>query len=449
MGLWHNARLLALLANTLIMAAVLGLLAATLSWVIAQPYFELHHVQLGAAPGSALRHVNKPGLVESVQKAPSGNFFTVDMNGIKAAVKEVPWVRNATVRRLWPDTLVVMLEEHRAAALWEDSRLVNVYGELFTANLDEAVEDGPLPQLGGPDGSELEVLRRYQEIQTLVEPLGVPVVAVNLSARLAWTVKMDDGTELLVGKNIGVPIADRISRWVESYPLVTERMQRQASVIDLRYPNGYAVRSLALLSDPGGLDSLVDLAIEEDNHAAVVKTDLSAASAIGAGLAARKSTARKSSQRKSVTRSASKPKKASTKSRERVAKVAKVAKAKPSSTKKKAKKSRVVKKSVAARSASTKPKRSVKRVVQKRPAKAPAKDTRSLAEIRRDATRKAARRYVARTREAAKARRAVAAGKRSDAGLLAPIFATLTTSIVQSDDFEAVTNIQIQSAVAA
>jgi len=47
-----------------------------------------------------------------------GNFFSINLQRARAAFESVPWVRRATVRRVWPDRLAVSLEEHRAAALW-------------------------------------------------------------------------------------------------------------------------------------------------------------------------------------------------------------------------------------------------------------------------------------------------------------------------------------------
>ncbi len=401
MGLWHNPRLLALVANGLIGLAVVILLGAASGWLISQPYFELRHVQLGAAPGSAMRHVNKDTLIETVRQAPSGNFFTVDMNTIKEVVQQVPWVRKATVRRLWPDTLVVMIEEHRAAALWEDSRLVSVYGELFSANLDEAVEDGPLPQLGGPDGSEHEVMSRFQEIQAVVSPLGVQPVAVNLSARLAWTAKLDDGTELLIGKDRGVPIAERIGRWVESYPLVTERMQRLASVIDLRYPNGYAVRSLEMLADAFSAEALADEPRADDQPTAVM-------AALTTGSATKSKKARESRPTVKTALATPSSKAASAKAAARAKAKAKAkakaranAKAKARANAKAKAQAKAKAKAIAA--AKAKAKTNAARAAASRKKTATA-DKRTIAEIRRAATRKAAARDAARSRAAAKAR---------------------------------------------
>lgn len=257
MNPWHNVRVLNAAANLLIGLSLLSLLVAALAWIMNRPYFAIQSVEVGAAPGHALRHVPHLQLRRAVEEGDYGSFFTIDMIKLRAQIEQVPWVRQATVRRIWPDKLVLLLEEHRPYALWQDGRLINTYGELYTANLDEAEADGPLPQLGGPDGTEVKVAKRYAELRELISPLSLKPVAVNLSERLAWTVKLDDGTDLLIGREHGVPIADRVARWVESYPLVTERIQRRASLIDLRYPNGFAVRSLEKLADAFDIDDLI------------------------------------------------------------------------------------------------------------------------------------------------------------------------------------------------
>jgi cell division protein FtsQ len=98
----------------------------------------------------------------------------------------------------------------------------------------------------------MHVARRYSELRGVVAALGVELDAVSLSDRHAWTLKLDDGTTLLLGRDQGVPIDLRLARWVETYPQVKVQLNRRAELIDLRYPNGFAIRSLALLEDGNG-----------------------------------------------------------------------------------------------------------------------------------------------------------------------------------------------------
>jgi cell division protein FtsQ len=252
MNAWHDTRLLNLTANLLFGLTLLGCVGAGLWWVSQRSVFDLRHVAVEARDGADLQHVSAAVLRAAVVREVRGNFFHTRLDGVRAVFETVPWVRRASVRRVWPDGLIVEIEEHRPLALWGDGRLVNTFGELFSANLGEAEEAGPLVAFSGPPGTEMHVARRYSELRGVVAALGVELDAVSLSDRHAWTLKLDDGTTLLLGRDQGVPIDLRLARWVETYPQVKVQLNRRAELIDLRYPNGFAIRSLALLEDGKG-----------------------------------------------------------------------------------------------------------------------------------------------------------------------------------------------------
>ena len=252
MNPWNNIRQLHAAANVLFAVAVLAALAAAMNWVVHRPLFALRAVAIEPARGSELEYVSTSLLRSSVRQHLRGSFFTVDLEAVRGSFESVPWVRRATVRRVWPDRLQVTIEEHRPMALWGDSRLVNTHGELFTANLDEAEDRGPLPQFAGPEGSHPAVLQRYADLGRWLAPLERKPLAVTLSPRYAWSTRLDDGSTLLLGRDQGVPIETRIARWVAVYPRVRTRLERQADVVDLRYPNGFALRSATTVAGEGG-----------------------------------------------------------------------------------------------------------------------------------------------------------------------------------------------------
>jgi cell division protein FtsQ len=249
---WHNIRQLHTAANVLFALAVVGVLAVAIQWVVHRPLFMLRAVTIEPARGTDLEYVSSALLRSSGLQHLRGSFFTVDLEAVRGGFESVPWVRRATVRRVWPDRLEVTIEEHRPMALWGDSRLMNTHGELFTANLDEAEDKGPLPQFAGPEGSHPAVLQRYAELGRWLAPLERKPVSVMLSPRYAWSTRLDDGSTLLLGRDQGVPIETRIARWVAVYPRVRTRLERQAEVVDLRYPNGFALRSATTVAGEGG-----------------------------------------------------------------------------------------------------------------------------------------------------------------------------------------------------
>ncbi|MBA3903191.1 MAG: cell division protein FtsQ, partial [Rhodocyclaceae bacterium] len=64
-----------------------------------------------------------------------------------------------------------------------------------------------------------------------------------LSPRQAWQVRLDDDVLLDLGRDQAKsPVNERLARFVGVYREATERLYARADAIDLRYPNGFAVR---------------------------------------------------------------------------------------------------------------------------------------------------------------------------------------------------------------
>lgn len=249
MNAWHDVRLLNLTANALYAVAAGALLVGLVGWMVNRPAFALRTVVVEPASESArLRHVNDTVLRTAGVQRLQGTFFTVDLAAVREAFETVPWVRRAQVRRIWPNALRVGIEEHEPLAIWGEGQLVNRHGEVFAANVAEAEEETDLLEFSGPSGSEKLVTRQWAELSRQLEPLNLKLESVSLSPRYAWTARLDNGTTLLLGRDQGLPIADRVARWVELYPQVHLRLNRHAETVDLRYPNGFVVRV------PGALD---------------------------------------------------------------------------------------------------------------------------------------------------------------------------------------------------
>ncbi|UCE32297.1 MAG: cell division protein FtsQ/DivIB [Burkholderiales bacterium] len=243
MSPWHNARALNLLANGLLALALAAAGAAAALTFARHPSFTLRSIELRAGPASQLVHVSLPALRSAAGGKVAGNFFSVDLQAVRARFEAAPWVRRASVRRIWPDRLVVQLEEHRPVAIWSDGRLVNSFGELFSANVAELEEVAPLPELAGPPGTEAELLARWQALTAWLAPLRLVPQALELSDRYAWSATLEGGSRLLLGREQGVAHAERVARMVDVMPQVVARLGAMPAVIDLRYPNGFAVRA--------------------------------------------------------------------------------------------------------------------------------------------------------------------------------------------------------------
>ena len=213
--------------------ATLGLLVwAGLSWVARLSMFDLHEIKIVGA-----HHVTQQQVKLVVQQRLHGNFFSTDLDAASAAFTKLPWVREASVRRVWPNALEVTLQEHEAVARWNDGALVNRYGEVY-----RAASDAMLPNLSGPDGSVLEVLQANREFARILQPLQLKPVAVVLNDRRSWSLVLSNGMRLALGRE---QVQQRLMRWVAVYPLTMAQLAVPIAEIDLRYRQGFAVHLLA------------------------------------------------------------------------------------------------------------------------------------------------------------------------------------------------------------
>ena len=157
----------------------------------------------------------------------------VSLDDIRASARRVPWVRDATVRRVFPDSVEVTFSAYTAFARWNDALLVTESGEVFAAP-----ETSALPRLRGPEGSASRVAHEYTLVAASLAPLGAAVRELRLSARGAWQATLESGMAIALGSGDWRP---RAERFVRAWPRLTDEA-RSSPYADLRYPGGFALR---------------------------------------------------------------------------------------------------------------------------------------------------------------------------------------------------------------
>lgn len=228
--MWDKPAFMLWLANLLYAVAAILLLYVTLFLVVHLPVFPLREVTVNGE----LKHVTREQVQFIVTRALKGNFFTLDLNKTRRTFEKLPWVRSVNVRRRWPDRLEVTLEEHTALARWGSSALVNTQGELF-----QAASDQQLPVFSGPDDGVQEVAKEYLVFKQQLEAIKRQPQQVRLTARRAWQVRLDDGLVVELGRE---NVEQRMDKFVKVFERSLGRLNRAISYVDLRYPNGFAVR---------------------------------------------------------------------------------------------------------------------------------------------------------------------------------------------------------------
>ena len=236
-----DVRLMNAIAGIVFALTIVALAGEALRWAARRPQFQFTDVRLEGD----LQRNSVTTIRANAMPHLAGNFFTMDLARTRAAFEQVPWVRHAIVRRIWPDKLVVSLEEHQPVALWQGDesgdKMVNSHGEVFEANVGD-VEDDSLPQFAGPDGSSPQVFEMYRRLQPLFATMDSEITSLRLSGRGSWKVELDDGATIELGRGRPDEVVERTTRFTRTLPQVLHKFDAPLESADLRHAEGYAVK---------------------------------------------------------------------------------------------------------------------------------------------------------------------------------------------------------------
>lgn len=188
-----------------------------------------------------LRHLSTDELRQTIRSSLVGGYFTIDLYAVRNALLQLPWVEDASVRRKWPSGLQIRVQEKTAVAYWNDDALLSAQGEVFRPK--QIARDMALPKMAGPDGLHDKVWQFMQQLQQPFAALGLQIGKLVLDKRRAWQIYLandaqHEGVLIRLGRN---ETQQRLHRFVEVFAMPNAPSLRQASVVDMRYPNGFAM----------------------------------------------------------------------------------------------------------------------------------------------------------------------------------------------------------------
>ncbi|MFK7865171.1 MAG: cell division protein FtsQ/DivIB [Pseudohongiellaceae bacterium] len=166
-------------------------------------------------------------------------FFSFDVRGAKQKLEEMSWVEFVSVKRIWPDTLALELKEEIVIAKWGEGSYLNQIGEVITP--DKPSRNLMLPELIGPVGSQVEVMRRYQQLNQLLLPEAISLSRLSLSLRGSWELTLNNSVQVAAGKDDVFENITRLVGFLTSQPSININ---DIASVDLRYNNGFAVKAV-------------------------------------------------------------------------------------------------------------------------------------------------------------------------------------------------------------
>lgn len=165
------------------------------------------------------------------------SLLTLDLDSARERVEALPWVRQATLTKLFPDTLEIAIVEREPFALWQYAgvvRLIDAEGRTIVESFDDRY--AVLPRVLGEGAAE-----RIGEYMALIEPF--PAISRRARAGVwvsstRWTVVLDSGLQIMLPAKepeAALALVVRLDR-DESV------LSREVAALDLRNPDHLIVR---------------------------------------------------------------------------------------------------------------------------------------------------------------------------------------------------------------
>ena len=258
--LWRSPLAINRFAAGLVWLTLLTGLAAVALWVARQPAFALKSVQV-VSLGPPIANLAKSDIRQAIEQAGQGTALTTPLHDLRDVLEDHAWVRQVSMRRVWPNRLLVWVEEHEPIAIWADGQLINSYGELFSAQADLGQVQERLgckmPRLLGPVGSHLRVMERAMALQEELESHKRVLTRLELTEQLSWKAVLDGALVVELGRDQlpSSPIErlQGLLTRLESLEasLETKSGMQRLALADLRYANGFAFRAVSASALPG------------------------------------------------------------------------------------------------------------------------------------------------------------------------------------------------------
>ena len=274
--LWNCPNSMTTVTRIVLMFSVLCLIITMLPWFFSQPNFHLKYLILNISSDN-VQHVKPKELKKLVIMELNGTALTTDLGPIYKSVLSHPWIKEATVRRIWPNKILVNLVEHNIIGVWSDGRFVTQAGKLlqFDKRQSESINKEKncfLLKLDGPNETVTAVLDKARMISKKAIKVGLQTTGVQLTNQYDWRVFFSNGMKMeLGGENLETPLEKRLDNFFNSIAWVRKKIKKDLISVDLRYAQGFAfeeskissIKTTRSINNQSNLKNCIDNKVSE------------------------------------------------------------------------------------------------------------------------------------------------------------------------------------------
>ena len=182
-------------------------------------------------------YLSERDVIDLIDENVQTGFLTLNLPDLNRKIVEQDWIRSSSIRRSWPSTLIVNIEEEIPVARWGEQQLLNNVGHYIDVINKDSVSH--LPVLFSQTGDTKEIIKIYQLISELLGPVGLRIDEVESDNAGSWTLTVVSDIKIILGRD---QLVEKLQRLQSVWMAELSSQEKNINVIDLRYPNGLAVK---------------------------------------------------------------------------------------------------------------------------------------------------------------------------------------------------------------
>ena len=194
-------------------------------------------MRIAAVSLSGQRQVSREEIFAAAGVTDHSSLLFLDVADARARLEAIPWIAEATVRKLYPDRLQITVTEREAFALWQREGKVHVIaadGTVLSAKVEPRLALLPFVVGNGAAAKArdfLAILDRYPAIRDSVR-------AAILVGERRWNLRLKNGVDVRLPDTDVERALETLARFDREKSLLA----RDIVAIDLRLPDRLTVR---------------------------------------------------------------------------------------------------------------------------------------------------------------------------------------------------------------
>lgn len=183
---------------------------------------------------------------EELQKMPVQSFFEQDMQALADQVRNKKWIKDVVVRKTWPNKLYFWVRDYHPVATFVSNddpnniQFLSKTGVIFPLPSNKIAKES-LPHFQGDEDKIPLLLTTWQKMNKQLATVQLQLDKLTLSNTGAWQLRLKNQMIVKLGQK---DWQGRLIRFIRAYPQINVPENQHISYIDLRYPQGLAVKFL-------------------------------------------------------------------------------------------------------------------------------------------------------------------------------------------------------------